>query len=215
MGYHAHLEGIFPIQGSNLGLLNCRQILYCLRRQGSQKWSEPKPRLSWRKQRTENAPLEDDTTLGCPVQLGKTEAGGASYSKDHRVLLFVIVVRRQPASLPLEMFMKIQFPETRTDSLNQNCWYIFFFCILPDSSFAHRIHNFLFRVARWDRKTVRRDVSDHFLMQYPWEVSIPEDSNWSLKILVDRTAFVKAAVFVYNLQPQEGRQKQKSSSCDP
>ena len=39
-----------------------------------------------------------------------------------------------------------------------------FFCILPDSSFAHRIHNFLFRVARQDRKTVRRDVSDHFLM---------------------------------------------------
>ena len=41
--------------------------------------------------------------------------------------------------------------------------YIFFY-ILPDSSFAHRIHNFLFRVARQDRKTVRRDVSDHFLM---------------------------------------------------
>ena len=31
---------------------------------------------------------------------------------------------------------------------------------------------------------------------------------------MDRTAFVKAAVFVYNLQPQEGRQEQKSSLCD-
>ena len=28
-GCHALLQGIFPIQGSNLGLLHCRQILYC------------------------------------------------------------------------------------------------------------------------------------------------------------------------------------------
>ena len=41
---HALLQGIFPIQGSNSGLLHCRQILYCLRHQGSlsmyrYKWS--------------------------------------------------------------------------------------------------------------------------------------------------------------------------------
>ena len=29
------LQRIFPIQGSNLGLLHCRQILYCLRHQES------------------------------------------------------------------------------------------------------------------------------------------------------------------------------------
>ena len=29
------LQGIFPTQGSNLGLLHCRQILYQLRYQGS------------------------------------------------------------------------------------------------------------------------------------------------------------------------------------
>ena len=29
-GCHALFQGIFPIQGSNPGLLNCRQILYCL-----------------------------------------------------------------------------------------------------------------------------------------------------------------------------------------
>ena len=29
------LQGIFPTQGSNWGLLHCRQILYCLNRQGS------------------------------------------------------------------------------------------------------------------------------------------------------------------------------------
>ena len=28
--YHSLLQGIFPIQGSNLGLLHCRWILYCL-----------------------------------------------------------------------------------------------------------------------------------------------------------------------------------------
>ena len=27
-GCHSLLQGIFPIQGSNLGLLHCRQILY-------------------------------------------------------------------------------------------------------------------------------------------------------------------------------------------
>ena len=29
-GSHSLLQGIFPVQGSNLGLLHCRQILYCL-----------------------------------------------------------------------------------------------------------------------------------------------------------------------------------------
>ena len=35
MGCHALLQGIFPTQGLNLGVLNCRQILYHLSHQGS------------------------------------------------------------------------------------------------------------------------------------------------------------------------------------
>ena len=35
VGCHILLQGIFPIQGLNLGLLHCRQILYCLSHQGS------------------------------------------------------------------------------------------------------------------------------------------------------------------------------------
>ena len=35
MGCHALLQGIFPIQGSNAGLLHCRRILYQLNYQGS------------------------------------------------------------------------------------------------------------------------------------------------------------------------------------
>ena len=35
MGCHALLQGIFPIQGSNAGLLHCRRILYQLSYQGS------------------------------------------------------------------------------------------------------------------------------------------------------------------------------------
>ena len=35
MGCHALLQGIFPSQGLNPGLLHCRQILYCLSHQGS------------------------------------------------------------------------------------------------------------------------------------------------------------------------------------
>ena len=30
VGRHALLQGIFPTQGSNLGLLHCRNIIYCL-----------------------------------------------------------------------------------------------------------------------------------------------------------------------------------------
>ena len=35
VGCHSFLQGVFPTQGVNLGLLHCRQILYCLSQQGS------------------------------------------------------------------------------------------------------------------------------------------------------------------------------------
>ena len=35
VSYHALFQGILPTQVSNSGLLHCRQILYCLRHQGS------------------------------------------------------------------------------------------------------------------------------------------------------------------------------------
>ena len=35
VGSHSLLQGIFPTQGSNLGLLHCRRVLYCLSHQGS------------------------------------------------------------------------------------------------------------------------------------------------------------------------------------
>ena len=35
VGCHSLLQGIFPTQGSNLGLLHCGLILYCLSHQGS------------------------------------------------------------------------------------------------------------------------------------------------------------------------------------
>ena len=35
VGCHALLQGIFPTQGSNLGLPHCRQIVYCLSHEGS------------------------------------------------------------------------------------------------------------------------------------------------------------------------------------
>ena len=34
VGSHSLVQGIFPTQGSNQGLLNCRQILYCLSHKG-------------------------------------------------------------------------------------------------------------------------------------------------------------------------------------
>ena len=35
MGSHSLFQGIFLIQGSNLSLLHCKWILYCLSHQGS------------------------------------------------------------------------------------------------------------------------------------------------------------------------------------
>ena len=35
VGSHSLLQEIFPTQGLNLGLLHCRQILYCLSHQGN------------------------------------------------------------------------------------------------------------------------------------------------------------------------------------
>ena len=37
VGCHSFLQGIFPTQGSNLGLLHCSQVLYHLSHQGSPK----------------------------------------------------------------------------------------------------------------------------------------------------------------------------------
>ena len=34
VGFHSLLQGIFPTQGSNPGLLHCRRTLYCLSHQG-------------------------------------------------------------------------------------------------------------------------------------------------------------------------------------
>ena len=38
VGCHVLLQGIFLTQGSNPGLLSCREILYCLNHQGSPGW---------------------------------------------------------------------------------------------------------------------------------------------------------------------------------
>ena len=44
MGCHALLQGIFPTQGWNPGLPNCRQILYRLSHQGAQIITEISPK---------------------------------------------------------------------------------------------------------------------------------------------------------------------------
>ena len=43
VGCHALLQGIFPTQGSNLGLPHCRQMLYLLSHQGCPRPGSPLP----------------------------------------------------------------------------------------------------------------------------------------------------------------------------
>ena len=46
VGCHALLQGVVPTQGSNPGLLHCKQILYCLSHQGSP-YTYIRESLSW------------------------------------------------------------------------------------------------------------------------------------------------------------------------
>ena len=50
VGCHFLLQGIFPTQGSNLGLPHCRQTLYCPSYQGSQKKGNNLPKKNKTKQ---------------------------------------------------------------------------------------------------------------------------------------------------------------------
>ena len=50
MGGHAVLQGIFPTQGSNLGLPHCRHIFYRLRHHGSPPLSRSRKGITVRKQ---------------------------------------------------------------------------------------------------------------------------------------------------------------------
>ena len=47
MGSHSLLQGIFPIQGLNPGLLHCRQILHHLSHQGSPPGHQLLPKSGW------------------------------------------------------------------------------------------------------------------------------------------------------------------------
>ena len=74
LGSLSLLQGIFPTQGSNRGLLHCRQILYQLSQQGSQffrpeYWSGcpfPSPRSSQSRDRTQVSALQADSLSAQP-----------------------------------------------------------------------------------------------------------------------------------------------------
>ena len=63
VGCHFLLQGIFPTQGLILHLMNCRQILYHLSHQGSQKWDNKWGGGGRRKLNTQCPPLQPLTHL--------------------------------------------------------------------------------------------------------------------------------------------------------
>ena len=64
VGCHFLFQGILLIQGSNPGLLYCRQILYCLSRQGSPAW--PIRRIkTWPLQRSLRLGFSSDILSPC------------------------------------------------------------------------------------------------------------------------------------------------------
>ena len=64
VGCHFLLQGIFPTQGLNLGLLHCRRSLYCLSHQGNSLLQEPQETqdftiLPWRTRSMKNSLISD------------------------------------------------------------------------------------------------------------------------------------------------------------
>ena len=107
MGCHALLQGIFPTQGSNPGLLHCRQILYHLSHQGSPKiTTEAIKRITgvWQGHQRQRQRREMTSTLHFLCFDKKDSKGGTIWWMDllHRVgreqdllgfCLFAFVVR--------------------------------------------------------------------------------------------------------------------------
>ena len=85
VGCHSLLQEIFPTQGSNLGLLHCRQILYCLSHQES-------PYVSV---------LKTDTPRGkftCPIymQISRVWLGPNSISSITFTVNLVLIIQLNP-----------------------------------------------------------------------------------------------------------------------
>lgn len=77
-------------------------------------------------------------------------------------VLFIIVLMNSLHHCPLRCLWKCRFQKHTYRLAESKLLIYIFFSILPDSSFAHRIHNFLFQSGQTGQKDSRRDVSDHF-----------------------------------------------------
>ena len=84
MGSHSLLQGIFPTQGSNLGLLHCRQILYHLNHQGN-----PPMQETWVQSLDQENPLEKEMATPSSIlaweNLWTEEPGGLQSMGSQRV----------------------------------------------------------------------------------------------------------------------------------
>ena len=81
MGCNSLLQGIFPTQGLNLGLLHCRQILYCLSHRLSQNPATEQHRSVFKTNaRTKWGYINKPVSMGCIMSEIKPEPLGNSGS---------------------------------------------------------------------------------------------------------------------------------------
>ena len=106
MGCHFLLQGIFPTQGLNPGLLHHRQTLYCLSHQGNLMWGTPQKRAE--------ATIKQALTQAPALRLPDPEKAFQLYvHKKEGIALGVLTQRLGPEPQPVVYLSKRLDPTTQ------------------------------------------------------------------------------------------------------
>ena len=105
MGSHFLLQGIFLTQGSNLGLLHCRQIHYRLSQQGSPAWVLKCSQILLQSSQPEGLWKRGGGWGGCVEQ-------EASFSGHYSLLKLQIIPLKLTQLYSLKMYINLQIKES-------------------------------------------------------------------------------------------------------
>ena len=120
VGSHSLLQGIFPSQGSNLGLPHCRQILYCLNhRKVPRIWEQAAISSSKGSSRP-----RDQARVSCSLPLSHLGSPFNAWlvPKRQKVFIFVLWEASKSTILQSKVFPQQSRGPTLEDSKRLNIW---------------------------------------------------------------------------------------------